>query len=122
MSRFILSWPLKGLWPNDRVHRMARARAVKAYRNEAWGAALGAGWHLLPEKPALIRLTFCPKPKGPRPDDDNATAAFKAARDGIADALRVNDRDLTFRIEFGERCQHGAVIVEIDPEHTEPLP
>ncbi len=36
------------------------------------------------------RIDFFP-PNRARRDDDNAIAAFKAGRDGIADALKVDD-------------------------------
>lgn len=121
MSRFLLPWPYRGLWPNDRVHRMVKVRMTKAYRNEALIMAKAAGWHRLPA-PTLIVVTFCPKSKGPMPDDDNRDASFKAARDGIAEALGVNDRTLKFRFQFGERSKNGGVIVEADPQYWEMIP
>jgi hypothetical protein len=79
---------------------------VRGYRFAAKCLALGA-------EVGPIRVTFCPKPKGPAPDMDNCIAAFKAGADGLADALGVNDRHLRFAYEFGERCKDGGVIVEI---------
>ena len=104
--RVILDWPYAALWPNARPHWAAKAKATKAYRFAAkvllCGAAVGP-----------VRVTFCPKSRGPMPDRDNCIAAFKAGQDGLADALRVNDRDLTVTYEMGERCKDGGVIVEI---------
>lgn len=44
---------------------------------------------------------------------DNCIAAFKAGQDGLADALGVNDRDLTVNYEMGDRCKDGGVIVDV---------
>lgn len=73
--------------------------------------ALEAGWNMI--TPVPLRVTFCPKPRGPYPDMDNAIAAFKAAQDGIADVWWVNDRTLNITYEMGDRCKDGGVIVEI---------
>lgn len=115
MKHVILPWPYDGLWPNDRKHWAVKSKATKAYRFTAKSMCLGA-------EPGIIRVAFCPKSKGPFPDKDNCIAAFKAGQDGIADALNVNDRDLTVTYEFGERCKDGAVIVDIIPlEKTIPF-
>lgn len=121
-SPVTLSWMPKGLSPNDRVHWSAKAKVVKAYRHEAATLARAGRWHMRASPPGLISVTFCP-PSGWRTGDmDNLIARFKAGQDGLADALGINDAKLKFQHRLGERCQHGAVIVEIDPEHTEPLP
>lgn len=111
MKRIVLPWPYEGLWPNDRAHWAAKARATKAYRLASAAIAREAGWHKLPPLP--LRVTFCPKPMGPLPDRDNTISAFKAAQDGLADAFRVNDRELQITHDMGDRCKGGAVIVEI---------
>ena len=80
MKHVILPGLMRALWPNARPHWAQKAKAVKAYRFAAKSMCLGA-------KPGVVRVTFCPKPFGPIPDRDNAIAAFKAAQDGIADAL-----------------------------------
>ena len=41
--------------------------------------------------PIPVRITFYP-PDARRRDDDNMIGSFRAARDGIADALGVDDR------------------------------
>lgn len=108
MKHVILPWPYKGLWPNDRPHWREKHKATQAYRF-AVKCLIGRA------EPGLIRITFCPKSRGPIPDRDNCIAAFKAGQDGIADALGVNDRDLTVIHEFGDRCKDGGVIVDILP-------
>ena len=83
--KVFLDWPYGSLWPNNRPHWASKAKATQAYRFAAKvqlrNAALGP-----------IRITFCPKSRGPMPDMDNCIASFKAGQDGIADALGVNDR------------------------------
>lgn len=111
MKHVILPWPYEALWPNARPHWAAKAKATKAYRFAAKCLVGNA-------EPGVIRITFCPKSRGPLPDMDNAIAAFKAGQDGIADALGVNDRDLIFTHEFGDRCKDGGVIVDIVPLAT----
>jgi crossover junction endodeoxyribonuclease RusA len=115
MTKFEMPWPFPGLWPNDRPHWAMKSKAVKSYRE-------GARYMARVAKTGPIRVTFCPKPRGVYPDMDNCIAAFKAAQDGIADALKVNDRDLTVTYAFGERCKYGAVIVEIGEPGPEPMP
>jgi hypothetical protein len=115
LKRVVLPWPYAALWPNKRPHWSEKAKATRAYRFAAKSLLLGADV-------GEVRVTFCPKPMGPLPDRDNCIAAFKAGQDGIADALRVNDRDLTVTHCMGERCKDGAVIVEICPAKVEPFP
>ena len=108
MTRVVLPWPYPALWPNKRPHWAEKHRATSAYRFVAKSLLLKA-------TTGRIRVTFCPKPLGPRPDMDNCIASFKAGQDGIADALGVNDRDLIVTHEMGGRCKDGGVIVEILP-------
>lgn len=111
MTHVILPWPYEALWPNARSHWAQKARQTKAYRFAAKCLVGNA-------QPGLVRVTFCPKSRGPIPDKDNCIAAFKAGQDGIADAFGVNDRDLTVVHEFGDRCKDGGVIVDILPFET----
>ena len=106
--RIVLPYPPAALWPNKRPHWSAKARATRSYRHWAKLAANGA-------QPGKVHLVFCPRPLGPKPDLDNCVAAFKAGFDGLADAMGINDRDLRFSFEMGDRCKDGAVIVEITP-------
>ena len=86
---------------NEREHWAVRAKRVKAERTAArlavasalgtMGALRGAcGWPAASPLPAVVYLTRI----APRPlDDDNAIAGMKAARDGVADALGIDDAD-----------------------------
>lgn len=88
----LLPWPDRNLHPNARPNRWAKAKATKAARQDAHLRALEAGWHLvkLPEGRLHLWVTFYP-PNSRKRDDDGLLAAFKAARDGIADALKIDD-------------------------------
>ena len=87
---------------NEREHWAVRAKRVKAERTEARLSVLSAlgtmnalrkacGWATGESRlPAVVTLTRI----APRPlDDDNAIAGMKAARDGVADALGIDDAD-----------------------------
>lgn len=93
--RVILPFPPVELSPNWRGHWRPKSTATKNYRRDCWALALGAKLKV-PEYAGadgliFIRLDFFP-PSLRQLDDDNAPAAFKAGRDGIADALKVDDK------------------------------
>jgi hypothetical protein len=90
---------------NQREHWGAKARRVKKHRSAAMlitRAALGTLRRRFPLvrddalSPAVVTLTRIIGYRGrPLDQGDNLPAAFKAIRDGIADALQVNDGDET---------------------------
>jgi crossover junction endodeoxyribonuclease RusA len=84
---------------------------VKAYREHCFWIA--KGMHMLrPTGPAILSLTFCPPDKRRR-DDDNCISSFKAGRDGIAEALGIDDSQLSLLVKMGQPVKGGAVLVEI---------
>lgn len=60
----------------------------------------------------ILSLTFCPPDRRKR-DDDNLVAAFKAGRDGIAQAMGIDDHRLSLLVKIGEPVEGGAVLVSI---------
>ena len=111
-GEIVLPWPPKELSPNARVHWATKARKAKAYRAECRLLTLMAGASA-PEGLAVLALEFVAPDRRAR-DDDNLVAAFKAGRDGIAEALGVDDR--RFVTEFrmsGETTPGGMVKVTI---------
>lgn len=93
----ILPLPPKELSPNGRPHFMAKARAVKKYRQMAHFKVLSErGFNLRPRhKSATCQINWYAKSKRRR-DGDNALASSKAAIDGIADSGFIdNDSGLT---------------------------
>lgn len=114
--RIELSWPAPELSPNGRAHPMVVARFKKAARNEAgWATKIARPIRWSPPEGEIpVRIIAHPKPTGPKPDADNLIASMKAAFDGIADVLEVNDRQFAApTIEWGERCRNGLIVVEI---------
>ena len=125
-----LSWPPRDCQPNRKPHWAAKARAAKAYRKECHALARQAmrqRWVTVEQvRDALethghldLHLEFYPPDRRPR-DDDNLEGAFKAGRDGIADAIGVDDRNFRV-IKWLHRDQPrkgGAVLVTITAGQT----
>ena len=113
MPTITLEWPDKRLSPNARVHHMQLARVKKAARQEAH-------WLSLAELPDLdlgggpidVHIAFYPPDKRRR-DRDNMQYSMKAALDGIADALGVDDYRFRPTYEFCEPEKPGRVEVTI---------
>lgn len=118
----ILPWPAKQLSPNARVHWAVRSKAVKSARGLAKALTLEAGWHKqpLPEGRLHLWVTFYP-PTRQLPDDDNMLARFKASRDGIAEALGIDDRRFVSH-PFVHTTPHkgGRVVVRLSGGPEEP--
>lgn len=66
----------------------------------------------------VLSLVFCP-PDLRRRDDDNLVAAFKSGRDGIADALGVDDSQFVTQFEIGPVAAGGSVQVTISSKDAE---
>lgn len=122
--RVALPWPKRELWPNGRPkHWGARLRLSSHYRETARLLTLlelrGRRVDGLAEREIDVELEIAPPvatKNGRRnvavPDVDNVVAAVKHGLDGIAEALRVNDR--AFRLatpRFVDRCPQGEVRV-----------
>lgn len=116
--KLTLPWPDRALHPNARVHWSKKAKATKAARWLAYMTALEAGWHrqALPEGKLHLWLDFMP-PDRRRRDDDGLLSSFKAYRDGLADALKIDDhRFVSHPYVNGNTHPKGCVIVTITPE------
>jgi len=84
-----LPWPPKELSPNARVFWAKKSKIAKKYRLDC--KLLSVNKITLPESEKLhLWITFYPPDKRKR-DDDNLIASFKSGRDGVADALKVDD-------------------------------
>lgn len=107
-------WPPVALNPNARVHWSVKQRAARAYRHTCWALALLSKVRVEPGVEILaIALTFRPPADGRRRDDDNMIAAFKAGRDGLADALRVDDGIFRATYAIAAPLGRGSVTVEV---------
>lgn len=112
--RITLPWPPKQLTPNAkrRTHWRAYQPVIKSYRRTCGDLTVAAG---LRHGGGLriTAITFNP-PDHRRRDDDGMIAAFKAGRDGVADALGTDDHLFRPTYAFGAVVKGGAVVVEVD--------
>ena len=110
----LLPWPPKVLSPNARAHWATRSKAAKAYRYSCFMAAKLAGL-VAPAGRLLLVIEFMP-PNRQRRDDDNLIAAFKSGRDGLADALGVDDCLFVTQCSLSTEVRPGgAVRVTLKP-------
>lgn len=116
-QQILLPWPASALSPNARGHWSRRSRAAKAYRMQCFLFAKKAGL-VAPEGRILLQLEFLP-PTARRRDDDNLLASFKAGRDGLADALGIDDSLFVSQVQIGEVHRGGAVRVTLSPYQAE---
>lgn len=104
-----LPWPPKELTPNARRrnHWRVTQRHAKQYRADcAWIVKANRA------RGTLLSVTFRPPDKRRR-DDDGMIGAFKAGRDGVADALGCDDHGFRPSYHFIDPVKNGSVIVEI---------
>ncbi len=113
-NQVLLPWPPKVLSPNARSHWATRSRAAKAYRNSCLLHAKLVGL-TAPAGRLLLVIEFMP-PNRQRRDDDNLIAAFKSGRDGLADALGVDDCLFVTQCSLSTEVRPGgAVRVTLKP-------
>jgi crossover junction endodeoxyribonuclease RusA len=85
-----------GLSPNARTHWAQRSRLVREARTAAYYAARKERVELgQPAGPLVLHVLIAWEARRRVQDDDNAWAGLKAFRDGLADALGVDDRHMT---------------------------
>ena len=108
-----LPWPSRNLSPNARCHWAVKAKSIKEARNVARVLTLQAFKLRKPHwSAAELHWEFHPKTAN-KPDGDNAESSVKAYRDGIADALGLNDANFTTTKSMGQPVKGGAVFVTI---------
>jgi len=108
-----LPWPDRNLSPNARCHWAVKASAVRRARKAAWLLVLEQrGRRKLAHAGAHIAWEFCP-PSLRRYDMDNLITQHKAAQDGIADALGIDDSKFQTTYSMGQPVKGGAVFVTI---------
>ena len=115
MTTITLPWPDAKLSPNWRGHWARKAPVTKRARAAAWAATKAAGASVAHDGPIAMRVTFH-APDKRRRDRTNAEAAMKAAFDGIADALGVDDVRFEPTYAWGDPVKGGAVVVTIASE------
>jgi crossover junction endodeoxyribonuclease RusA len=95
MTQIVLPWHPKELSPNARIHWAQRSKIAKAYRAACYTLTKQSGAVIDWAGDVHAWIDFYPPDRRQR-DDDNMISAFKAGRDGMADALGVDDK--LFRI------------------------
>jgi len=105
------------LSPNARPHYQVHAKAKKAAKRQAHYEAWIAAWHLqralfAGDAPLHVHLRFVP-PLRRAYDEDNLVASMKAALDGLATALCVNDARFRITHELEREALGGFVEVTI---------
>lgn len=104
----MLPWPPKELSPNARVHWSKKSRAARQYRAACFVRCRQARLRELSGK-ALLVLEFLPPNRRAR-DDDNLVASFKSGRDGLADALGIDDCHFTTTFSVSEEVVKGGAV------------
>lgn len=122
MSRFVITlpWPSSALSPNARGHWSKKAKAAKAYRQACWAITKQSGFDVDWAGDAYLWLTFIPPDRRAR-DDDNLVAAFKSGRDGVADALGIDDKRFRLRPWLSDKTRPGGcveLVITMGPEES----
>lgn len=111
-----LPLPITGQGQNAREHWAVRAKRTR--RERAGVATMLASLVGRVPCPSVVRLTILGGHR--RIDDDNVKGRLKAARDGVADFLAVDDGDERIRWEYGhERGRELGVRVELSGGRSE---
>lgn len=112
MMQARFNWPSRDLSPNARVHWSKKSKAAKVYRADCFYLAKLAAARVDWDGEIQLRVTFHP-PSARHHDMDNCIASCKSGFDGLADALRVNDKLFVIVPAIGEPVKSGCVFVEI---------
>lgn len=111
-----LPWPPHQLNPNKRLHWSRKSRAARLYRNMCYvltkNEIQSSDYHFAGTSKMVFSIEFCP-PDNRRRDDDNMLASFKAGRDGVADALGVDDNKFVTSFEVCDPVPDGSVRVTV---------
>lgn len=105
-----LPWPLKGLSPNARLHWSSKSRIAKLYRRDCFLRARAALLVAPDSERIRLDIVFVPNDKRKR-DDDNLIAAFKSGRDGLADAMGIDDSRFVTRFSLSDEIRRGGVVI-----------
>jgi crossover junction endodeoxyribonuclease RusA len=108
MNEITLPWPPKDLSPNSRVHWARKSKAAKTYRALCNIITKQSGAKVDWDGVIHVWMDFYPPDKRRR-DDDNMIGSFKSGRDGMAEALGVDDK--RFRIHPWVKDEIGGKVV-----------
>ena len=114
MIEIVLGWPPSDLSPNKRLHWAKLAAAKKEYRKNCLSASreqlkkYRGVYENIPER-LVLEMTFIPPDKRSY-DRDNLVARMKAGIDGLADALRINDKRFNTVISTMDQDRYGGFV------------
>jgi len=111
MIEITVPYPPKELNPNQKMGWAAKMGWIKQYRAICKYIASQSA-HDVPDGDLVLDLEFFP-PDNRRRDDDNMIASFKAGRDGIAEALELDDIRFQLRVRTRGKFPGGKVVVKI---------
>ena len=105
----MLPWPPSVLSPNSRTHWAPKSRAAKAYRNSCFWCTKAS--EILIDWDGIVHvwIKFYPPDRRHR-DDDNVISAFKAGRDGVAEALGLDDKRFRIHPWLSDRPVKGGCV------------
>jgi Holliday junction resolvase RusA-like endonuclease len=103
----VLPWPSSALSSNARGHWAKKARATAKYRDDARLCTLAAKPCIPAEGEIAVTVRFVPPHN--RGDRANYPAMLKAGLDGVADALKVNDRRFSPHFTYADPEKPGRV-------------
>lgn len=110
-----LPWPPRELSPNARLHWSKVAVAKRKYRAACWALTLNASPSFIPQKSdskLRVHLLFV-APDRRSYDLDGLLSRMKSGLDGVADALKVNDKRFRPSIDISDDIG-GMVKVRIE--------
>lgn len=113
-ASIFLPWPDRKLSPNARVHWAALASAKKKAKRDARYATQAAGIGKIEAERLSVRYVIFPPNRHAR-DTDNIVSSLKAAQDGIAEAIGIDDSKWTTSYRMAGAIEKGGMIkVELD--------
>lgn len=122
MTDIMLPWPPSILSPNARAHWAAKRKATKQARVDGYYATIASN----AEKPISKAINGTGRihlwahfyaPDKRRRDDDNLLSSLKPYRDGIAEALGIDDtRFQSHPVLENEVVKGGRVVVRLVSE------
>lgn len=115
MITITLPFPDMRLSPNQKngKHWGATHRLKQSVKAEAWWLAKQTAVTPLKFKRLRVTHDFYPPDKRNR-DDDNVIGAFKHARDGVAEALGVDDGKWSSTYNFHAPVKGGKTVLTIE--------
>lgn len=114
-NRIDLPWPARELWPNRKAHWTVKSvKAAKAKADAMLLAKASVRDRISPTETLPVVIAFY-APTRRRYDLDGALSACKAAIDGIASAIGVDDSKFQYVLQRGDPIKGGMVRVVLHP-------